>query len=228
MILHTVEQGSPEWLQLRAGVVTASEIDGVMTPATRKASKSRTYFRRIVAERIIGEPVMTQAESKFMERGKAIEPEARAWYDAQFGYERGGVTVAGFVTTDDRKLGASPDALVGADGGLEIKVPNLETHVGYMLDPSELVADYIGQPQVGMIVTGRAWWDLMSFCPHPSIPNTPSEDFPPVIVRLVPDVAYRDALAVALADFEDRVAEAVAKIRAAKVEIDPASFHPFL
>lgn len=204
MIVHACEQGSPEWLALRAGVVTASEIKNVMTAKTLKPSASKGYFRRMVAERVWGRPVMSEEESAAMGRGKALEPEARDWYDENYGFANGAVTVAGFVTTDDGRLGCSPDALVGDEGGLEIKCPMLDTHVGYMIDPEELRDEYNGQVQVSLFVTGRKWWDLLSYNPAP--------EFPPVVVRCLPDAKYHAALSVALSDFLGRVDEAVDRI----------------
>ena len=204
MIVHQCEQGSDAWLALRAGVITASEIDNVLTPKTLKPASGKAYFKRVIAERVWGRPVMSEEESKAMGRGKALEPEAREWYDEQHGFVNGPVVVAGFVTTDDGRVGCSPDALCGDDGGLEIKCPMLDTHVGYMIDPDELRADYRGQVQTSLFVTGRKWWDLCSYNPAP--------EFPPVVVRCLPDEAYHAALSVALTEFIRRVDDAVVRL----------------
>lgn len=201
MIVHEVEQGSTAWLAARAGVVTASEIDNVLTK-TLKPSAAKAYLHRIVAERVLGRPVMSEAESKAMVRGKEMEPEACEWYEREYGYERGPVTLAGFITTDDGRLGCSPDRLVGSDGGLEVKVPMAETHVEYALDNEVFRLAYRGQVQTSLFVTGRAWWDLLSYNPA----------MPCVVVRCLPDAEYHAALSVALSAFLARVDEAVAKL----------------
>lgn len=211
MIVHTVQQGSDSWLALRAGVVTASEIKGVITPKELKASSASAYFNRIVTERIIGEPCLSESETKFMSRGKELEPEAIEAYETEYGYERGPVSRVGFVTTDDGRVGASPDAIVGEDGGLEIKCPMIETHVGYALDPDSLRADYRGQVQVGLYVTGRKWWDLVSFNPHPSMPTL-------VVVHCEPEPEYQKALAEIVPAFLARVDAAVAKLGGSRID----------
>lgn len=199
MIVHEVEQGGAEWKAARAGVVTGSAIDGVLTPATLKPSKSAGYFLQIVAERLIGEPCDDFEGSAWTERGTEMEDEARRWYAFERGVE---VARVGFITTDDGRVGCSPDGLVGDDGGLELKCPAAKTHVGYALDPSTLVAAYRGQTQVFLYVTGRAWIDLVSF--NPAIA--------PVIVRVTPDAVYQTALAEALSKFHERVDAAVATL----------------
>ena len=62
-------------------------------------------------------------------------------------------------------VGASPDGLIGSDGGLEIKCPNSETHLRTIYDQS-IPSKYIPQVQMGMWVTGRAWWDFVSYDPR--------------------------------------------------------------
>jgi hypothetical protein len=55
-----IEQGSPEWLALRAGKVTASRVADVIAKTKNGASASRgNYLAQLVAERLTG----TAAES---------------------------------------------------------------------------------------------------------------------------------------------------------------------
>jgi len=58
--------------------------------------------------------------------------------------------------------GASPDSLIGDDGGLEIKCPDLNTHIEYLLH-KKIPADYMWQVQWLMACSGRDWFDWMSF-----------------------------------------------------------------
>jgi hypothetical protein len=63
-------------------------------------------------------------------------------------------TIAGF--------GASPDALVGTDGLVEIKCPNTATHVDF-LQGASIDKAYIWQMQAQMACAGRKWCDFVSF-----------------------------------------------------------------
>lgn len=207
VIVHRVEQGSAEWKALRVGVVTASAIEGVLTPKELKPSRSAAYFQLVVAERLIGQPCDDFDGSMWTDRGTAMEDKARSWYAFERGVE---VDRVGFITTDDGRVGCSPDGLVGADGGIELKCPAAKTHVGYALDPASLAAAYRGQTQVFLFVTGRAWVDLVSY----------NEPINPVVVRVTPDADYQRALAEALAIFHARVDEAVARL-APNVVVNP-------
>lgn len=211
MIRLDCQQGSPSWRQARVGVVTASEIDNVLTPGKLVPAKGTAYLHRLVAETMLGQPIDTEG-SPWMERGTQLEPEARAWYE----FDRG-VTVepVGFLLRDDRRLGASPDGLVGDDGVAEFKNPSAVVHTGYLLDPASLVAEYRGQAQVEILVSERKWCDLVSFNPV----------LPPVVVRVTPDAAYLAALAPALDAFLARLDAALAKVRP---HMEARAANPFL
>ena len=65
---------------------------------------------------------------------------------------------------EHRNFSCSPDGLVGEDGGLEIKCPLIHTHVEYLLD-GKLPTKYVQQVQGSMLISGRKWWDFMSYYP---------------------------------------------------------------
>jgi len=193
--VYTMEQGTPEWVAARLGIPTASAFDRILTPATRKPSaQADAYLHELLAEWLLGQPAKDGGDSAFMARGRDMEDRARGWYEFTQGQA---VERVGFCTTDDGLVGCSPDSLVGDEGGLEIKCPSIWWHVAYMLEPSRLAADYHGQVQGGLWVTGRAWWDLESYNPSPSVH--------PVVVRVRPDAAYHAALSAALGDFRARL-----------------------
>lgn len=182
------EQGSREWIEARLGIPTASNFDRILTAKTLKpSSQAQAYAEALAAEWVIGEPAEDIA-SGFIERGLDLEDDARRAYS----FERG-VTVerVGLCLLDDGSAGCSPDGLVGTGGGLELKCPSAKQHVGYLLDPQRLADDYRLQVHGSLYVTGRAWWDVMSYSPV----------MPPVIVRVSPDEEVSSRLAEALASF---------------------------
>lgn len=61
--------------------------------------------------------------------------------------------------------GASPDGLIGEDGLIEIKCPNTQTHIGYLLERS-IPNKYTLQMQWQMACTLRTWCDFVSFDPR--------------------------------------------------------------
>lgn len=189
MRILDVAQGSPEWLQARLGIPTASQADRILTPARLKPSSSAAGYRlQLLAEWVLGYPVEWSGNSAYMERGTELEAEARAAYEVEMGVD---VEEVGLVLAPGGMFAGSPDGLVDSTGGLEIKCPAIHTHIGYLLDPESLAAAYRGQVQALLWLTGREWWDLWAY--HPELP--------PVRVRVEPDLEWQEAWAPALAGF---------------------------
>lgn len=166
-----IEQGSPEWYALRLGLLTASEMKFIITPAKleyAKNEKEKTHLYELAAQRV-NSYVEPQFQSYDMMRGKEEEILARKLYAEKFAP----IQEVGFVTNDDftfelngeKKqfmLGCSPDGLVGDDGGIQIKSRvqkyQFETIVG-----EGIPVEYIIQVQTELLVTQRQWWDFCSY-----------------------------------------------------------------
>ena len=198
------EQGSPEWWQCRQGIPTASGFDRIVTPAKGELSKQAdAYIYELIADRIMGVPENVESfTSREMQYGIDTEPEARAWYQMETGLM---VRKVGFCVADDGSIGCSPDGLVDPDGGLELKCPLAKTHVGYLMQGG-LPAEYKLQVHGSLVVTGRSWWDFVSYCPG----------IKPVMIRVEPD-EFTAKLRDALESFAFRYAAMWAKMQ----EIDP-------
>ena len=173
-------QGSDEWLESRLGRPTASNFGRLITPTGKASTSAQGYIDELVAQRITGE-IPEFFKSAAMERGNELEPAAKALYEFTNDIE---VKEVGLCLHDRYECGASPDGLVGDDGGLEIKSPLPHTHVSYLRDGG-IPAKYIPQVQGCLWITEREWWDFMSY--HPSM-----ED---LIVRVYRDNAYITKLA---------------------------------
>jgi hypothetical protein len=190
MIIHTMPQGSPEWMAARAGIPTASAFDRIITPKTLAESKQAgSYLAWLMAERVLGAPLETKITLP-MQRGKEHEEHAVAAYELLTGLP---TTAVGFITNDACTIGASPDRLVGDEGLLEIKCPEPHTHMAYFLGIEEPYgADYRCQVQGQLWITGRAWVDFLSYCP--GMPNMDP-------VRVMRDDAFIFKLAEAVEKF---------------------------
>lgn len=156
-------QGSPEWHAARCGRVTASRICDVIARTKTGWGASRTnYMGELIAERLCGtvQPGFTNAA---MQWGSETEPDARASYAFYQGVE---VTEVGFVVHPGIEMsGASPDGLAGETGLVEIKCPNVSTHIETLL--TRAIPDkYVVQMQWQMACTGRMWCDYVSFDPR--------------------------------------------------------------
>lgn len=188
IIEKSFEQGSPEWFQARAGVATASCFDKIITPTGRKSTQAIKYARRLAAEGLVG-AIEQGFTSPAMERGTELEPLAREFYEAENFVE---IEQVSLIYKNDQKLiSCSPDGILkGQPKGLEIKCPNLETHVEYLCD-GVIPNTYIPQVQGSMWVTGFEEWDFMSF--HP--------DLPPLIVTVKKDPDFHNALETYMKEF---------------------------
>lgn len=186
MILHTVTQGSPEWLALRTGIPTASKFDLILTPGGKPSKSAEKYLRTLLAERIMQRPV-TEYVSTWMDRGTQTEAEAVAFYESMRDLD---TVKVGFCTNDAGTIGASPDRLVGDAGILEIKCPSEGVHMGHLLDGT-IADDHKPQVQGQLWVTGREWADVLSY--HP--------DLPPALMRVERDAGYILALEAAVETF---------------------------
>jgi hypothetical protein len=185
MRLIECEQGSEEWLKARLGVPSASNFSKLITMKGTLSTQAKAYVDALVAEAITGEPTYVKLTDA-MQRGTELEPYARERYF----YETGNsVEEVGFCLHDDYQAGASPDGLIGEDGGLEIKCPLGGTMVSY-LRVGRLPSKYWQQVQGCLHVTGRKWWDFMAY--HP--------DMKPLIVRVERDEAFIAALNALLID----------------------------
>ena len=156
--IEICEQGSPEWLMLKKGVISASRAGDLLTPAKRK-----TYARCLVSELLCAEPP-DSFTSFAMQWGLDHEDEARARYEFETGSR---VEEIGFAWLDgfDGRIGFSPDGIVG-DGLVEIKCPSSKAHVDHMLDGAP--KDYHLQMQFQMLVMDKAWCDFVSYDPRMS------------------------------------------------------------
>ena len=155
-----VEQGSPEWFAMRCGKVTASRIADVMAKPREPGKGMRVnYMWQIVVERLTRQPMKTY-QSKTMAEAHEWEPMARAAYTFHTDHE---VEQVAFVDHIDIPLcGCSPDGLVGSEGLVEIKCPELTAHMDTMLKDT-IPSEYYKQMMFQMACTGRRWCDYVSF-----------------------------------------------------------------
>ena len=193
---NDIEQGGEEWLALRRGILTASEMRLILTPTMRTASndKERAHMFELLGQRITGytEPHYISDD---MLRGHEDEVAARIRYAEHFAP----VTECGFVTNDDHGvvIGYSPDGLVGDDGLIECKSRRQKYQIETIL-ADEVPAEYLLQCQTGLLVTGRKWLDFISYC----------GGLPMFVKRVWPCPEIHRAILDAALAFEQRLAAA--------------------
>lgn len=187
MRIHPAEQGSGEWLAARSTILTASNFGNLLTPAKLEYSKQASNHLKLIAAARLWSVYEDTVSTPAMERGLELEAEARAAYEMLTGAT---VEEVGLCIDDDLQAGASPDGLIGEDGGLEIKCPGLAQHLDNLL-AGEMPGKYKMQVQGCLLVTGRKWWDFMSYYPG----------CPPMLDRVLPDPELHRKLRDALCKF---------------------------
>ena len=133
MRILQAEQRTPEWFAARLGKATASNFGNVLAAKTTAAY--RNYRVRLALERLTGKQE-DAFQSDAMKQGTEREPLARIAYEALTGNL---VEEVGFCLHDTLDCGASPDGLIDAVRGLEIKCPTPGKHCEYLRIPAELV-----------------------------------------------------------------------------------------
>lgn len=194
---NDIEQGTPEWHELRRGILTASEVSLILTPSLAVANndKVRSLVYKKAAEIITGK-VQDTPTSWAMERGHMLEPFAISEYEKHVAP----VKQCGFITNDrwGFKIGYSPDGLVGK-GGLEIKSPSIHNHMQYITS-GEVPKQYIAQVYTGILVGGLEFMDFMSY--HPGVAAKP--------IRVKPDAEVQQKIIGAATEFYAQVRDVVA------------------
>lgn len=214
------EQRTEEWRQERAGKITASNFgaaiavtpgEGVYKTGPRKGqvkvpepTLERTRLMRTLAfERLAGIPKL-EVGAKSLSWGRDLEDAAKEAYMVDTGAL---VEDSGFVLHPVHTfIGASPDGLIGTDGGIEMKCPHDEqVHIQTWLEG--MPEGHIAQVQGNMLVTGRQWWDFISYDPRMT------EPWRLYVQRIPRDEAYIKTLLTALLQFEAELRAMVDTLR---------------
>lgn len=161
LVIFDCEQGTSEWFDCRLGIPTASNFAAIMATG-RNGDESlmrANLLHRLAGEQITGVVGEEEYRSFAMNRGKALEDEARESYcrrkDAVAKRVGFGRNFSGL-----KLCGASPDALLGFDGGLEIKTMRPDLLIPLLSRPTLTMPQHKAQVQGNMLVFEREWWDL--------------------------------------------------------------------
>lgn len=197
-------QRSPEWYAARLGKLTGSCVGEAL--ATRKDGKEAAGRRntrlRLALERITGKAQDNGYESRAMHRGAELEAVAIAAYEAETGIF---VEPVGFIEHDTLAAGCSPDGLT-SEGGTEIKCPEISAHYDYLR--GGLPREYYLQCVHGLWITGRAWWDFVSF--HPDFPEPLRLKRTRILAADVDLVAHELSVTLLLSEVEKEIAGVLA------------------
>ena len=174
--IHTMEQGTPEWLEIRKLKMTASHAQAIAS--AKKVHKTtkvetvgegmKTYIFELLADKYSsGE--FEHYENEHIKRGNELEPQAIAMYELETGYT---VKKVGFVEMDEN-VGCSPDGDIfdedekPTDGMAEVKCKSDKNHVVQLVQGEKAIEKkYIWQMMMQMYVYNKKWCDFIAFNPN--------------------------------------------------------------
>lgn len=153
------EQGSGLWLQMKLGVLSASNAYKIVA---KKDSQTRwTYIYDLIAQ--VASGVSEEINSKYLEYGRTHEETARALYEMHTNKKLSKVS---FIFGDrDFRTGCSPDDVVDGQHGLELKVPYNPSNYAKFLCDDYINSEYDWQCQFSMKCSGAERWDYANFSP---------------------------------------------------------------
>lgn len=157
----TAPQRSPEWFAARKGRISASVVGAILGNSPYMTADD--VMRAMVRE-------YHGAPSEFTgnvatQWGTAMEDHARADFEMDTGFT---VVETGFHPFEDW-AGCSPDALIGDNGGLELKCPyGIRNDNPPKFKTLAEQPHYLDQVQFTMEVTGRGYWFFAQWTPFGS------------------------------------------------------------
>jgi hypothetical protein len=192
-------QYSREWYRCRLGLPTASQFAAVLAKGKGAGGASltrRRYLLTLAAEIVTGEPASDCFTNPAIERGRALEEEARRAYAFVHDAEPRRV---GFIRNGMK--GCSPDALLGSEGLLEIKSKRGDLLIELLLR-GEFPQEHKAQTQGALWVAERDWIDLACYWPG----------LPLFVKRCYRDEPYIGLLAAAVDRFNAELADIVERV----------------
>lgn len=196
-------QGSDEWFAARCGLLTASEMKLIITPATLKYAqndKERSHLSELLAQRI-NQYVEPHYISDDMLRGQDDEVRAKIAYNENYAP----VQDCGFITNDKWgfTLGYSPDGLIGDEGLIECKSRRQKFQVETIIADT-MPDDYRIQVQTGLMISERKWCDFVTYC----------GGMPMLTLRIESDPKIQEAIIAAATAFHERLDKSLAEYKA--------------
>ena len=174
-VFADIEQGSPEWFDLRRGIPTASRFAAVCATGkdgTVAGSLTRSKLLRVLAGEILTGELAEQFSTSAMERGNAMEAEARDYYARSRFAE---LTRIGFIRRrlpSGRYVGCSPDSLIGKRKALEVKTMRPDLIIEISDKGTGFPPEHRAQVQGTMWIANLDEVDLMIF--YRGMPYSPT------------------------------------------------------
>lgn len=206
MIIHEMDQRTPEWDEVRRGKITASVASKLVTPTGRRSAQATKEVGRIIAEKMGWQEPEFIDPTYWMRRGTELEPEARGWFQVETGIV---VSEVGFIEHSSGLAGFSPDGIYYDDGQLipvEFKCPKPSTHLEWLVNMPAIPAQHLPQCHFALAITGAPYMQFMSY-----------HDEAPCLLHRVERNKMTETMIDALDEFYDELDSAFVKITGEKL-----------
>ncbi|MCB0423076.1 MAG: YqaJ viral recombinase family protein [Mangrovimonas sp.] len=168
-----IGQGTDEWLEARAGVITASKVSKCFTSKLAISNAGCDTLAKELASETLGmlsNETPQKFENEAMARGSFLESEA--FHIARFELENNAEEIklhpGSFFENKDMNIACSPDGQVTIGGvivsGLEVKCPLAKKHLENLLTEG-VPSCYYPQIQFSIAMLGVDDWNFMSYYP---------------------------------------------------------------
>lgn len=155
---NEVEQGSSEWLHMKLGVISASNISRALS---KKGSATRDgYMAELVAQ--IATREKPEINARPLEWGKENELAARSIYEFEMDTEFKQVPI--IFKDKSMRCAVSPDGY--GERPLELKCPFSSRVFIEFVCSEKIKKEYIDQCQYSMWVTNANFWDFANYDPR--------------------------------------------------------------
>lgn len=200
-------QGSDDWFEARRGILTASEMKHIITPAKleyAKNDKEKGHLYELAAQRISGF-VEASYIGDDMLRGQEDEVDAVQLYSTNYAE----VERIGFITNDKWgfTLGYSPDGLVGSVATVEAKSRKQRLQLETMLNGVK--DEHVIQLQTALLVSERPQLEYLTYC----------GGWPMMTIPVLPDLKVQEAIIAAAKTFHERLAAVIQRYQ--ELLVDP-------
>lgn len=155
-----IEQGSPEWSQMKLGVISASNADKVFS--------SNKQTRMGYVSQLVGEITTKESKSlsaKQLEWGKMHEIAARSALEFEMNVKI--ETLPFIFMNDSKRIGCSPDGYETLEA--EIKCPYDPAVFIEFVCADKIKQEYVDQCQFSMMVTGAEKWLFANYDPRQTV-----------------------------------------------------------
>jgi hypothetical protein len=212
---YDIEQGTDEWHHLRLGIITASNINVILTPSGKPAKNAsvKQYIAKLASQRIY-KRIEENFVSYLMAMGHLKEAAARDIYSENFAV----VKECGFITNDNYgfTIASSPDGLISKEGGIEIKSRLAKFQI-QTITADEVPKEFLNQCQFFLLVSAREWIDFVSYSPG----------LPLFVKKITPDLMRHEAIIEAMISVEEEVAGIMAEYEDRAANMVPTEWIDF-